>query len=217
MSGHFLSEHGVVAAVGVSQSADLVVEAIGNPWADPSLRPHEFLKKWWQLLGITNTNSNLRGGIFEQLLATILIREGLLPFYVQAQVELVPNVRFDFLFWTKEKGPIIISAKTSLRERYKQADLEAMAISSVHRRSETYLVTLDPNEAARVTTKIDSGDVQFLKQVVVADSSEFDDLIEDLKSLTLIVAPVIRTLRAGREVVDLKIDYLGIDVDGIVN
>jgi hypothetical protein len=210
---HYLSQHGVVTSVGVSQSADIVAAAIGDPFKDTSTTPHEFIDKWWTSLTTTVTNSNLRGGIFEHLLATILIREGLLPFYVQAQVEFVPNVRVDFLFWTLEKGPIIISAKTSLRERYKQADLEAMAISSVHRRSETYLVTLDAAEAERVSTKISSGDVQFLKQVVVANSVAMDDLMNNLKSLTLMSAPVIPTLRAGREVADLKMSNLSVGLD----
>jgi hypothetical protein len=213
MSDHFLAQHGVVAASGVSQSADLVVAAIGDPQTDPTLLPHQFLGKWWNKLAVSITNSNLRGGIFEHLLATVFIREGLLPFYVQAQVEFVPNVRFDFLFWTDEKGPIIISAKTSLRERYKQADLEAMAISSVHRRSETFLVTLDASEAARVTAKINIGDVQFLKQVVVADHDYFDDLIGHLKTLTLVSAPIIKTLRAGREVANIKISDFETEVD----
>ena len=213
MSGHFLLDHGVVSSVGSSQSADMVVNAIGDPRIDSSLTPHQFLKKWWNQLATPSMNSNLRGGIFEHLLATVFIREGLLPFYVQAQVEFVPNVRFDFLFWTEERGPIVISAKTSLRERYKQADLEAMALSSVHRRSETHLVTLDAVEAARVADKIEIGDVQFLKEVAVADLIEFDDLINAIKKMTLISAPIIPTLRAGRPVTNIKISNLGIEVD----
>jgi hypothetical protein len=213
MNAHFLSQYGVVATPGSSQAADLVVDAIGDPWSEAFSSPHDFLKKWWNLLAASNSNSNLRGGIFEYLLATVFIREGLLPFYVQAQVEFVPNVRFDFLFWTLEKGPIVISAKTSLRERYKQADLEAMAISSVHRRSETHLVTLDAAEAARVSTKISNGDVQFLKSVAVADSLEFDELVSKIRELTLVSAPVIPTLRSGREVVNLRIANLEIEID----
>lgn len=213
MRSHFLAEYGVVTAAGLAQSADLVVDAIGDPKADIELRPHEFLNKWWVFLADSNSNSNLRGGIFEHLLATTFIREDLLPFYVQAQVEFVPNVRFDFLFWTLEKGPIVISAKTSLRERYKQADLEAMAISSVHRRSETYLVTLDAGEASRVSAKILNGDVQFLKRVAVADSVEFDDLLSEIKELTLIPAPVIPTLRSGRQIGNFKMADLEIEID----
>jgi len=213
MNPHFLSQYGVVAASGSSRSADLVVEVIGDPWSDVSLSSHEFVSKWWKVLAASNPNPNLRGGIFEHLLATVFIREGLLPFYVQAQVEFVPNVRYDFLFWTVEKGPLVISAKTSLRERYKQADLEAMAISSVHRRSETFLVTLDGVEAARVSAKIASGDVQFLKHVAVADSVEFDDLISKIKALALVSAPVIPTLRSAREVMNLKIASLEVEID----
>jgi hypothetical protein len=88
-----------------------------------------------------------------------------------------------------------------------------MAISSVHRRSETHLVTLDAVEASRVSTKISNGDVQFLKSVAVADSIDFDELINSIKELTLISAPIIPTLRSGREVVNLKFANLEIEID----
>lgn len=82
------------------------------------------------------------------------------------------------MFYTTERGPICISAKTSLRERYKQADLEAIALKYVHRRALCYLVTLDISEAKKVKEKIKSGDVIGLDKVVVATSDEFNDLIE---------------------------------------
>lgn len=66
---------------------------------------------------------------------------------MSAKVAFVPNVIYDLMFYTSERGPICISAKTSLRERYKQADLEAIALKYVHRKALSYLVTLQTNEA----------------------------------------------------------------------
>ena len=43
------------------------------------------------------------------------------------------------------------------RERYKQADLEAIALKYVHRKALSYLVTLEANEAKSVKAKIKSG------------------------------------------------------------
>ena len=71
-------------------------------------------------------SDSYNGEIFEYILATLFIREELMPLYLQSKVAFVPNVSFDLMIYTQEKGPICISAKTSLRERYKQADLEAM-------------------------------------------------------------------------------------------
>jgi hypothetical protein len=51
------------------------------------------------------------------------------------------------------RRPICISAKTSLRERYKQADFEAIALKYVHRKALSFLVTLEENEAKSVKAK----------------------------------------------------------------
>ena len=71
----------------------------------------------------------------------------------------IPNIEFDFVAYSKEIGPIVLSAKTSLRERYKQADLEGMMMRQVHRRAKSYLLTLDKDEAMNVNSKIQEGKV----------------------------------------------------------
>ena len=71
--------------------------------------------------------------------------------------------------------------KTSLRERYKQADLESIALKYVHRKALSYLITLDEKEANGVKNKIVSGDVIGLDNVIVATNPEFDELILELK------------------------------------
>jgi len=40
-----------------------------------------------------------------------------------------------------------LTIKTSLRERYKQADLEGLALKQVYRKSKTYLITLSGQES----------------------------------------------------------------------
>jgi len=117
---------------------------------------------------------------------------------MEAEVQFVPNAHFDVLVYTKEIGPIVLSAKTSLRERYKQADLESQALRGVHRRSKTYLITLDEREAAGVARKIESGDVIALDSVVVANNSDFDRLISDLSDYTFIKAPEFSAVTRGR-------------------
>lgn len=76
---------------------------------------------------------------------------------MNAKVAFVPNVIYDLMFYTSERGPICWSVKTSLRERYKQADLEAIALKYVHRKALSYLITLEENEAKSVKAKIKSG------------------------------------------------------------
>ena len=126
--------------------------------------------------------NSLNGKVFEGLLACLLYRKKILPIFVQAKLAFVPNVDFDFVTHTKEFGPIVLSAKTSLRERYKQADLEGMMLRQVHRKSKSYLLTLDIPAANTVNKKIQKGEVLGLDDVIVATSRRFDDLIRELTS-----------------------------------
>ncbi len=130
------------------------------------------------------TSPSLNGSVFEGILAAVLFRSGILPLYVQAKLSYVPNVDFDFVAYTKEFGPIILSAKTSLRERYKQADLEGMMLRQVHRKSKSYLITLNATEANSVNKKIKAGTVLGLDDVIVASDEKFDRLIVELKNYT---------------------------------
>jgi hypothetical protein len=142
--------------------------------------------------GVGNT---VLGSAFECLIALVLCLEKMSPFFMQAELSFVPNAKFDILMYDSSGWPISISIKTSLRERYKQADLEAMALKQVHRKSESYLITLNETEAAAQSRKIEKRELVALDRIILATSPEFDQLLVDLKSRTLMdpdLVPVIR-------------------------
>ncbi len=171
--------------------------------------PKDYVKKYWEAYKVNpNTNNNLNGKIFEYILATLFVREKLLPLYLSAKVAFVPNVIYDLMFYTSERGPICISAKTSLRERYKQADLEAIALKYVHRKALNYLVTLDEREATSVKVKIKTGDVIGLDNVIVATSEEFNKLIIDLKTFHFSVPPTIKVIESNQVITIEKVNAL---------
>lgn len=150
--------------------------------------PHEYVKKCWNSYKTNcprgEQKQSLNGKIFETIIATCLYRESILPFFLQAQVTFVPNVDFDIvLFKEVQRSPIGISIKTSLRERYKQADLEAVALKYVHRNSENYLISLQSNEVDNVKQKLIQGDLLGLNKIIAADTLEFDAMIDYLKSI----------------------------------
>lgn len=159
---------------------------------------------WKRFKGSSAYNSknySLNGNVFEGLLAALFYREGISPLFRQAKMAFIPNIKFDFVAYSKEIGPIVLSAKTSLRERYKQADLEGMMMRQVHRRAKSYLLTLDEEEARNVNNKIREGKVLGLDRVYVASEPEFDDLVEELKSWTLIepaAQPLVQSSRVIR-------------------
>ena len=162
------------------------------------------MKEMWSryLVGRTK-NPGLNGYVFEGLLAVLFYRLGISPIFLQAKMGFIPNVEFDFVAYSKEIGPIVLSAKTSLRERYKQADLEGMMMRQVHRRAKSYLLTLDKDEAMNVNSKIQEGKVLGIDHVYVASEPEFDDLVEELKSYSFVeppAEPVVESSRVIRKI-----------------
>ena len=93
---------------------------------------------------------------------------------------------------------MVLSAKTSLRERYKQADLEGMMLRQLHRRSKSYLITLEKGEATIVRKKIREGQVLGLDDVILASSESLDGLIHELAGYTYIKPPRVDVVSSTR-------------------
>lgn len=133
---------------------------------------------WAEYQSGKTKSPSVSGRIFEYAIAETLAQASIKPFYYQAQVAFVPNVGFDFVLYDPVR-PVVLSAKTSLRERYKQADLEGLAIKSVYRKARSILLTLNETEAQNVEEKIEDGQVAGLDNCVVADSVKYDDLLAE--------------------------------------
>jgi hypothetical protein len=196
--------------VGINNKAEIVFDSLFPNFMDVKYStPSEYVSLYWQAYSNhPEGNNNLNGKIFEYILATLCVREGILPLYLSAKVAFVPNVIYDLMFYTQERGPICISAKTSLRERYKQADLEAIALKYVHRKALSFLVTLEENEAKSVKAKIKSGDVIGLDNVVVATSNDFNDLIKELRSFTFSEPPTVKVIESNQIITFEKVKLL---------
>jgi hypothetical protein len=187
--------------VGKDNKAEVVFDSLfPNFLTVKYKKPTDYISTYWDAFQKRpeGNNNNLNGRIFEYILATLFVRENILPLYLSAKVAFVPNVIYDLMFYTTERGPICISAKTSLRERYKQADLEAIALKYVHRKALSYLVTLEVNEAKSVQAKIKSGDVIGLDNVVVATSNDFNNLIDELKAYQFSEPPTVKVIESNQ-------------------
>ena len=152
--------------------------------------PHEFVRQMYgKYLESHKSNPSVNGRMFEFIICETLVREGIAPFYYQAKFTLVPNADFDIVCYHNRR-PVVLSAKVSLRERYKQADLEGFALSQVYRSAKSYLLTLS-DEYARVQEKIRAGDVVGLTDCIRADSLAYDALLKELKRETFSAAQAI--------------------------
>ena len=171
---------------------DLFSDSLTIPMSSGS----DFIRNMWERYD--NQTPSLNGKVFEGLLAICLYRMGIRPIYLQAKMAFIPNVDFDFILYSREVGPVVLSAKTSLRERYKQADLEGMMLRQVHRKAQTYLITMNEAEANSVNGKINTGAVLGIDSVVTASSSSFDGLLSNLQKLDYIKPPSVRVITSNK-------------------
>ena len=175
-------------------------EYIEPDFLNNEMNPNEYVSYCWDRYinsGIQRNNA-LNGSVFELIIASLLVKERIVPLYLQANVAFVPNVIFDAIVYSSENGPISLSLKTSLRERYKQADLEAVALKYVHRKAKSYLLTIDSDEACSVKRKINNGDVMGLDDALLATSESLNSLIDELKQANLINPGSIEILTAEK-------------------
>ncbi len=179
MNDQYMIDLGLVSSSG--QASELLsrfvpdLESVGTV-------PSMFVSNTWTAINNPNQLSNgLRGTVLELLVGLSLVRAGITPFFRQAEITYVNNAKFDFLLWEQGWNPISLSVKTSLRERYKQAELEAGALQNVHRRSENYLITLEAKEVATRRRKLEKAtEFSNLHRLILADTTEFDELISQL-------------------------------------
>lgn len=175
--------------LGLVSKAPKATEAFLTIWnqVEKNFKTPSFcVGEMWSVASSMGLDNNLRGSVFELIIGATLLQNDVQPLFRQAELTFVNNARFDFVLWDEGKYPIALSLKTSLRERYKQAVLESDAIKSVHRWAETYLITLDA-DAIRVrnSRKESKDEVTSLDGFILADSVDFDELIEHLKSKDL--------------------------------
>ncbi len=169
--------------------------------------PSDYVSQYWNsYLKIRDKecgNNNQRkrginGKIFEYIIATLLVRENIFPIFIEAKVAFVPNIKYDLMLYSTDCGPICLSAKTSFRERYKQADLEAISLKYVHRKSLSFLITLSDADATMVNEKQKLGDVIGLDQAICATTPDFDKLITKIKTYNLTAAPNINVITSSQ-------------------
>lgn len=180
----------------VQTAIQIAKELVVDIKANPSLKPHQFIKKYWDIYKSNyQSNQNLNGKVFEELIARALIREDILPFYIQAKVAFIAYINYDFIIYTNDLGPVSLSAKTSLRERWKQADLEAVALKYIHRKSRSFVVTLDTEAVRR--RRVDESQAMGIDSFVLADTEEFDETLEEIKKLQLALSPQVEVVSSS--------------------
>ena len=157
--------------------------------------PKDYVKQYCDALrkaGLSSPNGNL----FKYIIYSLLYREDIRPFFIHAHLDAVPLVNFDVLLFN-QISPITLTLKTILRERYKQADLEAVALKYIYRRSKCYLLTMDTHEANVQKAKIQSGDIMGLDEIIDCNSEDINQLVSNLKTMSFSTSVKIDAVRGN--------------------
>jgi hypothetical protein len=101
--------------IGTNNKAEIVFDSLFPNFLEIKYdKPSEYIQKYWNAYLLRpERNNNLNGKLFEYILATLCIREGIIPIYMSAKVAFVPNVIYDLMFYTKERGPICWNRRIS--------------------------------------------------------------------------------------------------------
>lgn len=175
---------------------EVVKELITDIKADPKLKPSEFIKKYWaKYQDNFPSNQNINGKVFEELIAITLIRAGIMPFYMQAKVAFIPYVNYDLIIYSNDVGPISLSVKTSLRERWKQADLEAVALKYIHRKSKSFVITLDTDAVRR--RRVDPSEAMGINGFILADTDELDKVLDEILRYQIELSPTVKVISSS--------------------
>lgn len=161
--------------------------------------PSDFIEKSWNYYKDSfDSNNSINGTIFENLVAYVLAYEGIDNIYEQAEVAFVPNAIFDILLYSSEQV-FTLSLKTTLRERWKQADLEAYAVKNVLKSSKSYVITLSQREVERRRNQAKNKRDFYngLDGFIIATHTGFDDLISELKKYKFTESDTISIIKAN--------------------
>jgi hypothetical protein len=99
-----------------------------------------------------NSIAGMAGQWLELSLLIALKHKGLTPAYFQFELHNVADAVMDVAVFSEKRGPIVMSCKTSLRERYKQAEQEALATRKSYPDSYSCVVTIDKKRTTSQTS-----------------------------------------------------------------
>jgi hypothetical protein len=175
---------------------EIVTELIPDFHVFKYLPASEYIKHYW-----TKYKSNyledeykIQEAVLNELIAITLIRRGIMPFYMQAKIAFIPNAIYDFVIYCEDIGPLALSAQLGMYEQYKQVDIGAVVLKNVHRKSESYIISL--NDIQVNAKKRGLYDLMAINNFIYASSPEYDELLQKISEKHIIEAPTVQTVNS---------------------
>jgi hypothetical protein len=148
---------------------------------------HQQLNHYFNQNNINSqSQKTIRGKINEYLILLYFHDQGITHLYPQSYLFFIPDIRFDLVLFSATKRIIAFNFKTCLRDRYKQAIVEAQQLKKLDTRFEFYLLTNDAAESERLNQKIHNGKVQGINQVINLFAEEANHFVNKLLNKTFI-------------------------------
>ena len=138
----------------------------------------KFKKKYKKKRG-KEINNSYNGQALEIILAYLFTREEIKIEKMDEEIKDVKYVKPDFLLKSLNNQKCFISAKVSIRERWKQADWEAIKYKKKYPNAICVLIMNDNKEYKGIKSKIKDLD---LDDVILANSNDLNNLITSIKS-----------------------------------
>jgi hypothetical protein len=116
------------------------------------------------------------GALFELIVSACLYDAKVSTFYRHASLECCPKLESDLLVWSQYGEPWCIQLTSTLRERYKLADLQAFRMKSSYPNAVVFLLTMDQFDTAKRART----DFESLDELIYCGNESFDLLMERL-------------------------------------
>lgn len=123
-------------------------------------------------------NNSYNGQALEIILAYLFTREKI---QIEKMDEILNDVKYvkpDFLLKCSNNKKFFISAKVSIRERWKQADWEAIKYKEHYPSAKCILIMNDNQEYKGLKSKIED---LYLDDIILASSSDLNNFIKTIK------------------------------------
>ena len=144
-------------------------------------RPSDFLADVWNKLDADKCSAGHRGQYLLIGLVSILIREGIGPFYVNCGVKGIPTHTWDIVLVREDGSITAISANVTLKERWKTENLAAWGLKREYNLSQAFVVVRNEEEVPSLYRRIETKEAAYINSCAQAFSSHFDHLIDNLK------------------------------------
>lgn len=159
---------------------DVYEEVWGFVRSDSSKTASQLIHNGFASLNTTSASHD--GAIFEALFFASLIGSGINHVLLGVSYAKLPYSTIDAVVYTKHKGPVMISLKTSLRERWKQNDLEFCIIKQIQPGAFCALATMDAKGWRQPARLLEDGKLLGLNDVIDCNMpSQVDRIIDEIR------------------------------------